>query len=192
MKSCCDNPGCSAPYHKIGTSHMYHRKKCRCDSCKEAAALIRNKTADRRRTVVVDHRSGPAQSGALDWQDEAACKGVDINIFFPYDETSTGPRSVSSEASKVFKEEALSYCNRCPVRERCLKMALDSFERGIWGGTDHRERADIRRSLQRNENQPTEEVRAYRAKLVEKAKGTPTEKLMELTTLIANNIDIDG
>ena len=115
MKSCCDNPGCTAPPHKIGTSHMYHRKKCRCDSCREAAKKVRNKVDNRKRMP----SPTPNPEASMDWQDRAACIGVDINVFFPYDETSTGPRAVTSASVVAQKEEALSYCNKCEVRNDC-------------------------------------------------------------------------
>ena len=32
-------------------------------------------------------------------------------------------------------DEALTYCNRCPVKDDCLRWALESGEAwGIWGG----------------------------------------------------------
>ena len=191
-KSCCTNPGCTAPYHKMGTSHMYHKKKCRCDSCREAAAFVRNRTAGARKTTdarkSLDLRFSPIPSLPGDWQDKAACKGIDIDTFFPYDETSTGTHAVKNSQS-VARETAMSYCNRCEVREECLQVALKNFERGIWGGTDTRERSAIRRAIQRNDQQLPPETLAHRANLTKKAKGTPQEKLYELVNLMANFAD---
>lgn len=65
------------------------------------------------------------------WQDDAACRDVDPNLFF--DETHRG--------------EALALCSRCPVRQPCLEHALRTQElHGVWGGTDEGER---RRMLRR-------------------------------------------
>ena len=57
------------------------------------------------------------------WQDDAACKGADLNIFFP----------------SVWKRDtigaALTYCQACPVTAQCGAYALEAAEPfGIWGG----------------------------------------------------------
>lgn len=63
------------------------------------------------------------------WQDDAACRGADPEIFFPD----------NSDHRKIVK--ALLWCNGCPVREACLQFALDtegslghSSRSGIYGG----------------------------------------------------------
>lgn len=67
------------------------------------------------------------------WQDHAACRGMDPNIFFP-------ERGQDSEAAK-------RVCMRCPVRERCLDYAegVPKERSGVWGGLSGRERKRIRR-----------------------------------------------
>ena len=61
------------------------------------------------------------------WQDEAACKGVDPNVF------------VTPRGGPV--TEALTYCDRCPVVEECLEVALaDPLIFGVWGGMSRRQR----------------------------------------------------
>ena len=182
MKSCCDNPACTAPFHKIGTNYMYHRKKCRCIPCTAAAAEVRNKGGNVRRPPK------PPAMETLDWQERAACIGADINIFFPYDETNMGTSGASVEFRRKMKKEADSYCDRCEVKEQCLQQGLNGYERGIWGGTDHRERAAMRRAVLRNEDQPSEEVLRLRSQLVRSAEPE-NRKLMELTVLVANAID---
>jgi WhiB family redox-sensing transcriptional regulator len=67
-----------------------------------------------------------------DWMSEAACEGVDPDLFFPErgDDTS-GAKAV---------------CRECPVREDCLEYALaNGIRYGIWGGTSERERKRLRR-----------------------------------------------
>jgi WhiB family transcriptional regulator, redox-sensing transcriptional regulator len=69
-----------------------------------------------------------------DWMSEAACQGVDPDLFFP----ERGENTDNSEAKAV--------CRKCPVREDCLEHALVNHEHyGIWGGTSERERKRIRR-----------------------------------------------
>jgi WhiB family redox-sensing transcriptional regulator len=42
-------------------------------------------------------------------------------------------------------EQAKAVCRRCPVRERCLRWALDTTEcMGVWGGTSETERRALR------------------------------------------------
>jgi WhiB family redox-sensing transcriptional regulator len=64
-----------------------------------------------------------------DWMADAACRGMDINIFFP-------PHGSHGN-------EAKAVCAVCPVAEQCEQYALDAGERsGIWGGysIDRRQR----------------------------------------------------
>ena len=68
-----------------------------------------------------------------EWVDQAACAGVDPDLFFP-------ERGAPTEPAKA-------YCRICPVRDACLEHALAVPERvGIWGGLSERERRRIRRA----------------------------------------------
>lgn len=68
----------------------------------------------------------------LSWQDDAACKGEDIELFYP-------PRHVSGQAAKRI-------CRDCLVQKDCLIYALKNEEEfGIWGGHSERERRKIRK-----------------------------------------------
>lgn len=59
------------------------------------------------------------------WIDNAACRGLDPNIFYP--DLDTG------EWDKV-KAEAI--CASCPVRVNCIDCALrNPKEEGYWGST---------------------------------------------------------
>lgn len=63
------------------------------------------------------------------WRLEAACKGADVQLFFPDKGTMSQVR------------EALEYCNRCPVTTQCLADALTEAEQhGIRGGHTANER----------------------------------------------------
>lgn len=62
-----------------------------------------------------------------DWVLAAACREAEPDLFY------------SDDAADV--RAALSYCERCPVADTCLAVALASGERfGVWGGTTERQR----------------------------------------------------
>ncbi len=68
------------------------------------------------------------------WQDQAACYGLDAEVFFPTTEEEAGL--------------ALSYCAVCPVKELCLAWALKNGERyGVWGGTTEQQRRRLIRHV---------------------------------------------
>lgn len=70
------------------------------------------------------------------WQDDAACIGIDPDLFYP--------------GKGDDQSEAVATCHGCPVREECLEYSLtppiETF--GIWGGLNERQRRRerIRRS----------------------------------------------
>lgn len=80
-----------------------------------------------------------------DWEEDAACFGVQTDIFYP-------PRI--REKYQEIASEARSYCfggsgkAPCPVRRECLAWAINvEEEHGIFGGYSHRERnALVRRA----------------------------------------------
>jgi WhiB family redox-sensing transcriptional regulator len=75
------------------------------------------------------------------WTDAAACRGEDVDLFFP-----AGHRG--EFAAQV--EEAKEICRACPVREACLLDAINKPEKyGIWGGLDELERGQLRRNDRR-------------------------------------------
>lgn len=72
------------------------------------------------------------------WRDQAACRDLDPDLFFPAG--ATGPALGQIEAAKAF-------CASCPVQEACLQFALETNQdAGIWGGADEEERRKLRRS----------------------------------------------
>jgi WhiB family redox-sensing transcriptional regulator len=72
-----------------------------------------------------------------DWFDEAACRDVDTDIFFP-------PAEADAAAAKEI-------CARCPVREECLEFALEASPapEGVWGGLTRVERHRLVRRRQK-------------------------------------------
>lgn len=70
------------------------------------------------------------------WQEQAACRDMNVSVFFP------------DNYSGILK--AKKVCAECAVRERCLDWALShpmAEDRGVFGGTTHKERGKIRDSL---------------------------------------------
>ncbi|MFC7330773.1 WhiB family transcriptional regulator [Marinactinospora rubrisoli] len=64
------------------------------------------------------------------WQDDAACRDADTDLFF-----TPGYESVAKEI-----------CALCPVRAECLDYAISRPEKyGTWGGLHEQELADERR-----------------------------------------------
>jgi WhiB family transcriptional regulator, redox-sensing transcriptional regulator len=72
------------------------------------------------------------------WQDRAACRGADVELFFPSDE--------------AVAAAALEYCTRCTVRAACLAFAMSVREpHGVWGGTTEVERRRVFRRRARSQ-----------------------------------------
>jgi WhiB family transcriptional regulator, redox-sensing transcriptional regulator len=83
------------------------------------------------------HRTLPAPARfAARWRELAACRGTDLNLFFP----------VRGESA----EPARQVCAACPVRQPCLDYAVsNAITDGIWGGLTERERRALRTSYLR-------------------------------------------
>jgi WhiB family redox-sensing transcriptional regulator len=72
----------------------------------------------------------PATSSA-GWRYRAACRGADLDLFFP-------GRGESAEPARRI-------CALCPVRQACLDYALShGIVHGIWGGLAERDRRALR------------------------------------------------
>src|SRR5206468_2765208 len=74
------------------------------------------------------HRTLPAPARfAARWRELAACRGTDLEVFFP-------GRGESAEPAR-------QVCAGCPVRQACLDYAITNrITHGIWGGLTERER----------------------------------------------------
>ncbi len=71
-----------------------------------------------------------------DFFDDAACRDVDTEVFFPASESQAGP--------------AQAICAVCPVREECLEYALETRPGdGVWGGLTPTERHRLIRRRQK-------------------------------------------
>lgn len=68
----------------------------------------------------------------LKWQDDAACRDVGGDAWFP--------------EQRVTAPMAKAICEGCPVRNECLEDALARHDQhGIWGGYTVEERWEIQR-----------------------------------------------
>ncbi len=71
------------------------------------------------------------------WRKQAACRGIDAEVFYPASDDDAGA--------------AKAICAECAVRETCLEWALANREReGIWGGATERERRRIQRQRRKS------------------------------------------
>jgi WhiB family transcriptional regulator, redox-sensing transcriptional regulator len=74
------------------------------------------------------------RKGDLDWQGNAACRGIDTSAFY-HPENERGPSRMRREL------RAKAVCSACPVIDNCLHWALRVREPyGIWGGLSAEER----------------------------------------------------
>lgn len=69
--------------------------------------------------------------------DQANCVGIDVNMFF------------TQEGSSTFEEENFlkRTCDACPVKSECLDYALNHAVLGWWGGTSEAKRRRLRKQL---------------------------------------------
>jgi len=67
-----------------------------------------------------------------DWHADAACRGIDPDVFFP-------PKGINVDAAR-------RVCATCPVHDDCLDYAMsDASIKGVWAGTTERQRKRLRR-----------------------------------------------
>jgi WhiB family redox-sensing transcriptional regulator len=78
------------------------------------------------------------RSESYQWQLDAACRGMETDLFFhPYGERDP------SRSRRV--QQAKAICTECPVRLRCAEHAVRVGEvYGVWGGLSEEERAELR------------------------------------------------
>jgi WhiB family redox-sensing transcriptional regulator len=77
----------------------------------------------------------------VSWRADAACSGVDSDIFFP-----------AAEDDVAAATQAKAICVECPVREACLQYALTTNQTaGVWGGLDAGDRRRLRRRIRDRE-----------------------------------------
>ena len=89
------------------------------------------------------HRASP---GPQSWQQDAACRGADLSVFF-------SPDAERGNARARREARARKICEGCPVLTSCRAHVLTAGEPyGVWGGLTEldRRRADRRRDTPRH------------------------------------------
>lgn len=82
-----------------------------------------------------------------EWQDRAACRGMNSAVFFP-------PQGERGHRRCQREEQARRICERCEVIEACTTMALHNQEPyGVWGGMTAGERQGLFTLDRRNADQ---------------------------------------
>ena len=73
-----------------------------------------------------------------DWRDDAACRAIDTNLFFPI---GLNPSAIGQT------NVAKAVCDSCAVQNCCLEFALrTNQDHGVWGGHTEEERRILRRA----------------------------------------------
>ena len=108
-----------------GSISTYNKKGCRCDLCQATAARVRKRQRERQRfrerPAVPPVSTGNPGDVDCSWMDEAACKTVSTDVFFP--------------AVPYGHHAAVLVCQTCPVQMDCLRYARATDQpAGIWGG----------------------------------------------------------
>jgi WhiB family redox-sensing transcriptional regulator len=86
------------------------------------------------------------EPGDGEWREQALCAQTDPEAFFP--EKGGSIREAKRLCNGVPSTGRDGDRPPCPVREECLRAALDRDERfGVWGGLSERERRALRRRL---------------------------------------------
>lgn len=96
-----------------------------------------------------------------DWRTAAACRGTDLEMWFPISEDGTSP----SDADAITRAKAV--CSRCPSQPECLEWALvNRCNYGVFGGLTSPERARvIKRGGSDEPLPPSDQVLIDRARL---------------------------
>ena len=64
------------------------------------------------------------------WRILRACRSKPVSFFFP--------------SNVADYKKAVSFCNKCPVKQECLNYALENeIVYGVWGGTGEKDRRVI-------------------------------------------------
>jgi len=88
--------------------------------------------------------------GRQDWIPRAACRGLDVNLFFGEPTEDGNARREKGRWKRV--KQAKDVCESCPVEMQCLMWALTALPHGIAGGMTQRERERLRTMLELDVN----------------------------------------
>lgn len=120
---------CTNGHYYYGSNVIMTRLGRRCRACvdttkaRAAAKKRQERAALRDPEPVLDTR----------WRAQAGCQGADPRLFEPF--TKAEVTASAGDPQRLGRvQAALSYCDVCPVRERCLAWARATGEQGVWGG----------------------------------------------------------
>lgn len=88
----------------------------------------------------LDRKAGPEQGRRPDWMDNAACQGVDPDLFFPT------PQRGETSVNVIRLIQAT--CHVCPVMLECREYGMGE-RHGVWGGWTELDRRVERRRRRR-------------------------------------------
>ena len=74
--------------------------------------------------------------GSVDdkWIDQAACRGMDTDLFFPVTADSMPRTARQLSTLRRNTRAAAAVCERCPVSQECLDYGLRTRSTGVFGG----------------------------------------------------------
>jgi len=130
-------------------AHFIHAGKDRVRRfCKENNIPLGSKDSFSRRPYLYHGATAEAQTINTPYPDFslAACRGEDINTFFPSSAQANGNKTEKLKYSRTVLM-AQKICSECPVQVKCLDYALLAEPHGIWGGTTEEEREYLRMKL---------------------------------------------
>jgi WhiB family redox-sensing transcriptional regulator len=80
----------------------------------------------------------PASQDTDAWRTSALCRQTDPDLFFPVGTTGSALDHIAA---------AKAVCEACPVKDPCLRFAIETNQdNGVWGGTSEEERRGLRRA----------------------------------------------
>ncbi len=95
--------------------------------------------------MTASHRLSAPRQDHWEWQQDAACRGTDVETFY-HPDNERGTRRARHEM------RAKAICATCSVTEHCLAWAMANREPyGVWGGLSPEERAERRLHLVRED-----------------------------------------
>lgn len=92
------------------------------------------------------HQNWPGSPRQWDWQNHAACNGVDETTQYLFTNPPAPNRGMRAEMSIIAERLNRDYCSQCPVLRQCRNWADNDFNfSGIAGGRVYIDRTGLSR-----------------------------------------------